>query len=630
MAIATLVGNEVASLTPPRTQVYQATHDGQSYLPFMQRSFISFSYGGKNIEDFNVLAYTSGDRMEREGYAEFEDLTSTYDTIQGQFYWGTYFHQNTLSITLATDAMTQVELDNFKRWFRAGSIRELIMAEHPNRAIMARIATPPQLHLLGFKQEVEVPFASGDTGAGETITTTTYSTYTTVYRGEIDLEFVMDEPFWYSIKNVLGTQNTLEGYYEDSWVDANGKVVRVMESPDALKIIYEDHIPLGSTTHIDVFLGGGVYASVKYEVWSRIPVEITEEQYNEAISSEAITPQLRSAYFTTVEPRTITDESTGTTSTQNVTCYYRGAVIAYMDNGNQVGGKIGGAQLSDADTPAEGISLPYQTPANLYYAGTAPSPVKLRFSLSPQIRSAGAEDAYYIITPLNSHSSGEGNKYNTITLKSVETRTFKFTLPTFWLSYNQVLEIFSNDDIMTVGGAWLNVREAIRDTIRHPVIRAWANMLINKYDSTGGNGTIQSTNVRADLKEGMSTLLCDNNDEPFPAHFTFDGKTGLAIGKFTYRDISRVNITSGSTSLKTQVRNSASGVSVENYTTTQEENVGDMVRSNYLILDERNVLDENYQVQAWTDLHPDYAYLITHDVANGLHDLHFEFKNMYL
>jgi hypothetical protein len=55
-----------------------------------------------------------------------------------------------------------------------------------------------------------------------------------------------------------------------------------------------------------------------------------------------------------------------------------------------------------------------------------------------------------------------------------------------------------------------------------------------------------------------------------------------------------------------------------------------MVRSNYLILDERNVLDKNYQVQAWTSSHPDYAYLITHDVANGLQDLHFEFKNMYL
>ena len=133
------------------TQVYQATHEGAEYRPFMNRSFISFSYGGKNIEDFSLIAVTPGDRMERDAYASFEDLTSTYDTIQGQFYWGTYFHTNSLSLTLATDAITQIELDNFKRWFRAGSIRELILAEHPNRAIMARIANPPQLHLLPFE-----------------------------------------------------------------------------------------------------------------------------------------------------------------------------------------------------------------------------------------------------------------------------------------------------------------------------------------------------------------------------------------------------------------------------------------------------------------------------------------------
>jgi len=73
----------------------------------MQRSFISFSYGGKYIEDFNLIAYTEGDRMENNGYAEFEDLTTTYDTLPGQFYWGTYFHANTLSFTLATDGITQ-------------------------------------------------------------------------------------------------------------------------------------------------------------------------------------------------------------------------------------------------------------------------------------------------------------------------------------------------------------------------------------------------------------------------------------------------------------------------------------------------------------------------------------------
>ena len=38
------------------TQVYTATHDrAGNYLPYMNRSFISFSYGGKNIEDFDLF-----------------------------------------------------------------------------------------------------------------------------------------------------------------------------------------------------------------------------------------------------------------------------------------------------------------------------------------------------------------------------------------------------------------------------------------------------------------------------------------------------------------------------------------------------------------------------------------------
>ena len=66
-------------------------------------------------------------------------------------------------------------------------------------------------------------------------------------------------------------------------------------------------------------------------------------------------------------------------------------------------------------------------------------------------------------------------------------------------------------------------------------------------------------------------------------------------------------------------------VSSENYTIKSVENVGDMVRSNYLILDERNVLDEHFMVQEWKETHPDYAYKIEHNVPKGLEKLHFEF-----
>jgi len=49
----------------------------------MNRSFISFSFGGKDIESFDLIATTSGDRLNRTGYASFEDNTSSYDNLDG-------------------------------------------------------------------------------------------------------------------------------------------------------------------------------------------------------------------------------------------------------------------------------------------------------------------------------------------------------------------------------------------------------------------------------------------------------------------------------------------------------------------------------------------------------------------
>jgi len=112
------------------TQVYMATHKGEganARLPFMNRSFISFSFGSKKdsegneipvyIEDFNLVATINGDRLERQGYADFEDLTTEYEVLDGHFYWGTHYTNHELTFELATDGMTQKELDSFLHWF---------------------------------------------------------------------------------------------------------------------------------------------------------------------------------------------------------------------------------------------------------------------------------------------------------------------------------------------------------------------------------------------------------------------------------------------------------------------------------------------------------------------------------
>ena len=243
-------------------QVYQATHQGSTRLPYMRRSFISFSYGEKNgkrvnIEDFDLIAYTNGDRLSRDGYAAFDDTVTTYDNLDGQYYWGTHYRTNSLTLNLATDGIDQKKLDDFLYWFQPGEAKELILSEHPNRAIMARVSQPPQLNLLPFETEKPIYFNEFE-----------YTVHTTLFKGEIVLQLIMDEPFWYSKDNILGIKDG--NRYLNDWIDANGNQVSIFASDDALKILYEDGIPLGSMINTDMILGNDTYATTGNKTISSI------------------------------------------------------------------------------------------------------------------------------------------------------------------------------------------------------------------------------------------------------------------------------------------------------------------------------------------------------------------------
>ena len=177
----------------------------------LSRQFISFTYGGKSIEEFNLVATFNGDRLSKGIYAPFEDTTTQQEELNGQFYWRTKFGANELQFNLSTDGMTQSELDEFKFWFKPGVERELVLSENHNRAIMARISTTPSISMLPFEYEEEVLIGSNK-----------IKTTTTIFKGDITLNFIMDEPYWYS----------LESYFFSNDISA-------LEA----KIILEDGIP---------------------------------------------------------------------------------------------------------------------------------------------------------------------------------------------------------------------------------------------------------------------------------------------------------------------------------------------------------------------------------------------------
>ena len=217
--------------TIKHSDVYLATHDGEgNRLPYCERSFISFTYGGRHIEDFGAIAVTEGDRWSHPMYAEFSDITNNPEVYDGQLYWDTHHGANTWELQLSTDCMTEKNLNDFKNWFKPGVIRELILAEHPNRAIMARVSAVPAMSVLPFEEDSEVTLGS-----------TSYKVRSTVYKGEISLSFVMDYPFWYAKNNIL-TLPDPESEIPDIVYPNGQNYSGNFNVEDSVKIIIEDNL----------------------------------------------------------------------------------------------------------------------------------------------------------------------------------------------------------------------------------------------------------------------------------------------------------------------------------------------------------------------------------------------------
>jgi len=508
-----LIGREEYSNIQEMGQVYKATHDGAgNNLPYYGKVFISLSYGGKLIEDFGLIVVTDGSRIERSSYANFEDSVETYETLDGQKYWGTHFVANTLSLTLATDGMTLKQLDDFKNWFKPGVTRELILAEHPNRAIQARISEPPVYSFLPFEEKTTFKIDNFN-----------YDVSTTLYKGEVKLNFVMDEPNWYAKLNYMPSyvdKVTLEKLEENSQIITK---VETITDKDMLKIMYEDGIPHQSILIGDMFLGG-----------------------NLLVTSEARTDSAL----------------------------------------------VGQAYLGIITSNSDGLSLSGENPRYLFYSGTAKCYPKIKFSMKPVFDN----DNRYITVPNNRIADPKGVAYSNI---SIGDKIFQFTTPSILTGYNTAIKIFSNIQENS-NNSVVEVRDKIKEEIKERYSRAWAIKCLNDFENEKKNNSNDTSVIKIqseDVEEIISQmrLFISENDS---MTFTFDSKTGEAIGNFWI------------------------SVDSQNNKKNIQENVGDMVRSDYLTIEGRNYLNLNGEI----DLNN--CHIISSNIT--LENVLIFYKNMYL
>ena len=577
-------------------QVYTATHEGGLRISLMNRSFISFSYGGKWIEDFNLIATIDGDRMSKDGYASFKDNTSTYNNLEGEQYWSTHYGNHTFEFQLSTDGIDERMLDEFLYWFHAGEARELVLAEHPNRAILARVSQPPHLSLIPFEQDVMFEISSIQ-----------YPTKTTLYKGDISLTLVSDQPHWYAIDNVLGIKEN--GRYIDQWYNANGVRENIFASKDALKILYEDGIPLGSMIDKSMLLGNGAFANnednIIASIWSMS--ELLDD-WDTLGYGARIDAGYERGYNANNDPnKRHYHDYEGTKG------IIAGAIIDASGNGI-------------ASLPQYDKDIPQLTSGYFFYCGTAPAFTEIRFTLTPVLDSDS-----YVVIPRNSHSPKSGtliNEYNTIIIESRTQQKLIFTTPNVFTSYNKAIDILRT--YINPNYSWEDIHELARDEIRHTRVREWLNKVIDfgaSQSSWTNNGVITDQASASTLVTYMSFFLCNTSDNPapLPVTFTFNSETGLATGVFQYRKISS-NLPSNANQWKTYG-------TTNNEIPTTEEDVGDMLRSNYIIIRDRNYVTSSGRVTQWTGTTEEgklWSHRIRHDVETPLTRFQVLYKNMYL
>jgi hypothetical protein len=532
----TLIGNETWSNEIKRGQVFLATHDGEGNpLSVSQKSFISFSWGGRSIEEFDLIAVINSNRMTKTMSPPFEDITSDYEVLDGQYYWRSHYQPSNINFLLATDGIREDKLQQFIHYFIPGKIRKLVLAESPNRASYARMAAPPSFSLLPFEERITQKIGNKD-----------YTTSTTLWRGEISLSFVMDDPFWYGEREVLSFDDT------------------TLTEEDLVKIYIEDGVPFSDNFKVSCLIGNN--------------------------------------------KKIIKNNDTITMSNQNVITdieSYKTA-LSTLNLNNFI--------LSDYTKQADSHLL-------FYYPGTASGKPRITFALLPTFDS----ETGYVNFPRNLYSAKpEESPYNFI---QVGQNKFAFTTPNILTSYNQVLNILlsykTNDSIIDIEN---NLRNAISDYY----IRGWACGLCKQYkdgtikDDKGKDLVDKNTSgveegffnsFRQKLKEifaykpsqqsneendtsdessEQSQGILDSNQDILPFYFVFDSETGTSkvyfyINKFRnpkIEDIVEANQSEEETTTNTVITTS-------DY---ENENAGDMVRSNYLMIEDRNIPGENGEI----------------------------------
>lgn len=115
--------------------------------------FTKFYFGDKSSSDFGLLVVSNGSRYTSNLTSNFEVRTTSIPGRPTPLFWGADKSGYTIAIELATDGMTEIQLNDFIKHFTVGRVEKLSFEETSYKYIWATISMPPTFDFIPFDRE---------------------------------------------------------------------------------------------------------------------------------------------------------------------------------------------------------------------------------------------------------------------------------------------------------------------------------------------------------------------------------------------------------------------------------------------------------------------------------------------
>lgn len=184
--------------------------------------FTGFTFDGVHSSQLGITRVSGGDRYEVRLFAEMNDMTGEVPGLDGNYFFGSNFGTNTMTLQIAYDSMTEIQLRRIRQLFSTKKICSLVFDETPYKRYLVKAASPIELNYVCFDEPLKIGQEYG-TGVrrikneqGKRIWEPTvkdvYNNSKTqrAYKGEGTIELIGYYPFAKSVFKVLPDESGVE------------------------------------------------------------------------------------------------------------------------------------------------------------------------------------------------------------------------------------------------------------------------------------------------------------------------------------------------------------------------------------------------------------------------------------